>query len=142
MTTIDKQEIADAYEEVRKDDSAITWLVLKYDDNNLILADKGDNYNDLVSQLADDDRAFAFVRVIMGDELSKRAKFVLITWIGGNVGGLKRAKMGTDKSLVKQVIKSFATEIMTSDIDDLSIDNVKDALQRAGGANYGTGVRE
>nr|KAG5704488.1 hypothetical protein BaRGS_003799 [Batillaria attramentaria] len=76
----------------------------------------------------------------MGDELSKRAKFVLITWSGANVTGMKRAKMSTDKSLVKNVIRSFATEIMTSDADELSIDHVKDALQRAGGANYGTGV--
>ena len=45
----------------------------------------------------------------MGDELSKRAKFVLITWSGANVGGIKRAKMSTDKSLVKNVIRVSLT---------------------------------
>jgi len=41
----------------------------------------------------------------MGDEMSKRAKFVLITWIGVNVSALKRAKVSTDKTFVKAVIQ-------------------------------------
>ena len=52
----------------------------------------------------DDERQFGFVRVMMGDEMSKRAKFVLITWIGANVSALKRAKVSTDKTVVKAVI--------------------------------------
>ena len=59
----------------------------------------------IVPLSTDDDRAFGFVRVITGDELSKRAKFVLITWCGANVGALKRARMSTDKSEVKKVIQ-------------------------------------
>lgn len=35
--------------------------------------------------------------------MSKRAKFTLITWIGENVSGLQRAKISTDKTLVKDV---------------------------------------
>ena len=54
--------------------------------------------------VSDDERAFAYVRVYTGDELSKRAKFALLTWIGTSVGALKRAKTSTDKSFVKQVI--------------------------------------
>lgn len=45
--------------------------------------------------------------------MSKRAKFTLITWIGENVSGLQRAKISTDKTLVKDVcqvrLKSFFT---------------------------------
>ena len=37
--------------------------------------------------------------------MSKRAKFVLITWIGTNVNALKRAKVSTDKTFVKAVIQ-------------------------------------
>ena len=40
-----------------------------------------------------------------GDELSKRSKFVFCTWIGPNVSVMKKAKMGTDKALVKDVIQ-------------------------------------
>ena len=44
------------------------------------------------------------MRVLVGDEMSKRAKFVLITWIGPSVSALKRAKVSTDKAVVKTVI--------------------------------------
>jgi len=52
----------------------------------------------------DDERLYGFTRVDTGDELSKRVKFVLVTWVGVNVGALKRAKMSIDKSVVKTVI--------------------------------------
>ena len=45
-----------------------------------------------------------------GDEMSKRAKFVLVTWVGPEVSVMKKAKMSTDKALMKdicQVNKSF-----------------------------------
>lgn len=57
---------------------------------------------------ADDVRLFAFVRFTTGDALSKRSKFALITWIGENVSGLQRAKTGTDKTLVKEVVQVMA----------------------------------
>ena len=47
---------------------------------------------------------YGFARVDTGDELSRRVKFVLVTWVGVNVGALKRAKMSIDKSVVKTVI--------------------------------------
>ncbi len=54
--------------------------------------------------ILDGNRLFGFVRLTMGDEMSKRAKFVLITWCGDEVGALKRAKMSTDKLLIKDII--------------------------------------
>lgn len=53
----------------------------------------------------DDGRLFGFVRITTGDALSKRAKFTLITWIGENVSGLQRAKISTDKALVKEIVQ-------------------------------------
>ena len=37
--------------------------------------------------------------------MSKRSKFVFCTWIGPNVSVMKKAKMGTDKAFVKEVIQ-------------------------------------
>lgn len=51
------------------------------------------------------DRAYGFVRIETGDELSKRAKFAFITWIGESVSSMNKAKVSTDKSTVKQVIQ-------------------------------------
>ena len=44
------------------------------------------------------------MRMFTGDELSKRAKFAFITWIGPAVSALKRARVSIDKSLVKEVV--------------------------------------
>jgi len=53
----------------------------------------------------DDQRAFAFIRMTVGDEMSRRPKFVMITWIGPEVGPMKRAKVSTDKAFVKQIFQ-------------------------------------
>ena len=37
--------------------------------------------------------------------MSKRAKFVLVTWIGPSVSVMKKAKMSTDKAVIKDVIQ-------------------------------------
>lgn len=37
--------------------------------------------------------------------MSKRAKFTLITWIGESISGLQRAKISTDKTLVKDIVQ-------------------------------------
>jgi len=51
------------------------------------------------------------VRITVGDEMSKRAKFALITWIGANVSALKRAKVSTDKTVVKAVIMVYGAHV-------------------------------
>ncbi|XP_042294052.1 coactosin-like protein [Sceloporus undulatus] len=68
--------------------------------------------------------------------MSKRVKFALITWIGENVSGLQRAKTGTDKTLVKEVVQNFAKEFVISDHKELDEDYIKGELKKAGGANY------
>lgn len=54
---------------------------------------------------SDDTRLFGFVRFMTGDAMSKRVKFTLITWIGENVSGLQRAKISTDKTMIKDIVQ-------------------------------------
>ena len=43
------------------------------------------------------------MRFETGDEMSRRAKFAFITWIGSSVSPLKKAKVSTDKAFVKKL---------------------------------------
>eukprot|EP01134_Creolimax_fragrantissima_P000946 CFRG0946T1 len=138
----DRQAIATAYEDVRNDGTESEWMFLAYDDANMVfLESTGTGYDELLTKFNDDNRGYAFVRVETGDELSKRAKFALITWIGDNVSALKKAKVSIQKAEVKSVVKSFAAEILANDKGDASFKVVEDVLRKAGGANYGTGAR-
>lgn len=142
MTTLDKDSMLAAYEDVRNDSSETAWAVFKFEGNSLIVDSTGEEYEEFVDKFGDDERAFGFVRIYTGDELSKRAKFAMITWCGCDVSPLKRAKMSTDKAIAKQVIQSVAVEIQTSEKEELTYSAVKGELIKAGGANYGTGARD
>ena len=55
------------------------------------------------TSLPDDGRGYGYVRFDTGDEMSRRAKFAFITWIGSSVSPLKKAKVSTDKAFIKQI---------------------------------------
>uniref|UniRef100_A0AAZ3PSQ3 Coactosin-like protein n=1 Tax=Oncorhynchus tshawytscha TaxID=74940 RepID=A0AAZ3PSQ3_ONCTS len=108
----------------------------KYEGHMIVPAGQGTDYEEFKSQCTDDVRLFGFVRITTGDAMSKRAKFTLITWIGENVSGLQRAKISTDKTLVKDIVQNFAKEFMISDPRELEEDYIRTELKKAGGANY------
>ncbi|XP_052008798.1 coactosin-like protein [Xyrauchen texanus] len=135
-TKIDKDACREAYNLVRDDGSDICWASFKYDGSNIVPGGHGSDYGEFKSQCTDDARLFGFVRITTGDAMSKRAKFTLITWIGENVSGLQRAKISTDKTLVKDIVQNFAKEFMISDPRELEEDYIRNELKKAGGANY------
>ncbi|KAK3549158.1 hypothetical protein QTP70_033359 [Hemibagrus guttatus] len=135
-TRIDKEACRDAYNLVRDDNTDINWASFKYEGSTIVPAGHGTDYEEFKSQCTDDNRLFGFVRITTGDAMSKRAKFTLITWIGENVSGLQRAKISTDKTLVKDVCQNFAKEFTVGDIRELEEDYIRNELKKAGGANY------
>lgn len=131
-TKIDKEACRAAYNLVRDDGSAVIWVTFKYDGSTIVPGEQGAEYQHFIQQCTDDVRLFAFVRFTTGDAMSKRSKFALITWIGENVSGLQRAKTGTDKTLVKEVVQNFAKEFVISDRKELEEDFIKNELKKAG----------
>ncbi|CAG4983289.1 unnamed protein product [Parnassius apollo] len=143
MTTgLDRDTIRAAYEDVRSDATPTEWAVFKFEGSRIVCSARGSDFTEFRKQFADDERAFGYLRLQMGDEMSKRRKFMFMTWVGPNVSVINRAKMSTDKAIVKDIISNFAVELQLESQAEIDIDQFKDALNRAGGANYGTGVRD
>ncbi|KAM4720738.1 coactosin-like protein [Rhinophrynus dorsalis] len=135
-TKIDKEACREAYNLVRDDTNEISWVTFIYDGPTIVPGEQGSAYQEFVNTCKDDIRLYGYIRFTTGDAMSKRIKFVLITWIGENVGGLQRAKTGTDKTLVKDVVQNFAKELVITDHKDLDEDYIRNELKKAGGANY------
>ncbi|CRL04072.1 CLUMA_CG017185, isoform A [Clunio marinus] len=141
-TSMDKEVIREAYEDVRSNLTDTEWAIFKFDSTEIICAAKGIGFEEFQQQFSDSERAFGYIRIQMGDEMSKRSKFLFVTWIGPEVGVMQRAKMSTDKSIIKEIISNFAAELQIELDSEMDISYFKDVLNRAGGANYGTGIRE
>ncbi|KAJ3388495.1 hypothetical protein HDU92_001454 [Lobulomyces angularis] len=134
-------EAQNSYEDVRDDKSATNWLLLGYSDDkkdelNLVGSGSG-GLEELKSHLKPDQANFGYLRVTIGnDELSQRAKFVLVSWCGSEVKVMRKAKLSVHISDVKNVLKAFAVEIAASDMDDLDSKKVDLLVKKAMGANY------
>lgn len=141
-TSADKDGIRDAYNKVMDDHSNTNWAVFKFDESNcLVVSGTGEEVSEFKSQFGPDDKGFGYVKVQTGDEMSKRSRFVLVTWMGANISVMKKAKMSTDKLVVKEIIQNLSVEIQTENSHELSPEYLKAEVDKAGGARYGTGVR-
>lgn len=78
-----------------------TFLTVRYTRTDSALQPVFESVN---FHVTDDGRNYIFVRFETGDEMSRRKKFALITWIGSAVSPLKKAKVSTDKAFVKEII--------------------------------------
>lgn len=91
-TNTDDKSIRQAYEDVRLDSSDTEWAVFKHENSIVVCTAKGSNFDEFKEQFGDDDRAFGYIRIQMGDEISKRTKFLFLTWVGKNVGVIKKSQ--------------------------------------------------
>lgn len=78
--------------------------VFKFDESRIVCSAKGSEFEKFKEQFAENERAFGYIRLQTGDEMSKRQKFLFITWVGPGVSVIKRAKMSTDKSIIKNIL--------------------------------------
>jgi len=141
-TSADKEGIRDAYAQVMADNNGVEWAVFKFDEaNRLIVHGTGEDFPAFRAAFGPDDRGFGYVKIQTGDEMSKRSRFVLVTWVGSNTSVMKKAKMSTDKLIVKDIIQNLSVEITTENGHELSYEHLKSEVDKAGGARYGTGVR-
>jgi len=141
-TAVDRDAIRQAYDDVRSDTSDTQWAVFKFDESNrLKAAGTGKDFKDFKGSFSNEDRGFGYIRINTGDEMSKRAKFVFVTWVGPSVSVMKKAKMSTDKALMKDIIQNMSVELQFENHAEFSQDFFKSQVDKAAGARYGTGER-
>lgn len=141
-TSMDKKAIQEAYTEVLGDNNGVDWATFIFDGPSLGVTAKGTDFDKFKSCFGVDDRGFGYIRIKTGDEMSKRSKFILVTWVGPNVSVMKKAKMSTDKALIKEVIQNLSVELQLETLGEFSLEHFKTEVDKAGGANYGTGFRD
>jgi hypothetical protein len=142
-TSVDKEKVLEAYNDVMSDAKAeINWAFFNYTESKIGVKAKGKEFADFKAHFTPDDRGFGYIKIMTGDELSKRSKFVFCTWIGPNVSVMKKAKMGTDKAFVKEVIQNISVELQPEGLNEVDAGYFEAECRKAGGANYGTGKRD
>ncbi|XP_065282765.1 coactosin-like protein isoform X2 [Dermacentor albipictus] len=135
---IHAESIRRAYDDVRDDHNSTCWVLLTYDGGEIRATSRGEDFESLKKNLVEHERAFIYLRIQAGDEMSKRSKFVFITWLSETVSVLQRARISSDKAAVKEIIKNFAVELQVGDPGELTEDHIKTTVSKAGGTDYGT----
>jgi len=141
-TAVDKEAIKEAYNEVMADKNGVEWAAFTFTDNKLGVTATGDDFETFKTHFGPDDRGFGYIKIMTGDEMSKRSKFVFCTWVGPNVSVMKKAKMSTDKALMKEIIQNLSVELQIENANEFNMEHFKAEVDKAGGARYGTGVRD
>ncbi|KAF8312098.1 actin depolymerizing protein [Clavulina sp. PMI_390] len=141
MADVSAPEIAEAYEDVRKDKSETNWLLITYESDRsdkLKLAATGtDGLEGVKKVLPEGDAAYAYVRVsYSNDKESTRHKFCLVTWIGPNTRVMRKAKVSVHAADVKRVLKVYSLEVAAENATDLAEEPIVKKLRKAGGASY------
>jgi len=144
MADVSNPEIAEAYKEIRSDSSQTNWILLGYEGNSIVVQGRGSGgVTEMAENLKDDQAQYAYLRVIAGDNESRRTKFVFVSWCGDQVGALKRAKMSVHKASVKTVVKEFGVEYHATSREELSEAELMARVKKASGADYsGNSSRE
>jgi len=138
MANVSDPAIQEAYNNIQSDSNPLSWVVLSYSNpTTLTVQASGEgSLDDATANFADDGCQFGYVRVTTGDEESKRAKFVLISWIGENAKVMQKAKMSIHKASVKSIFRNISVEFQASERDELDSTKLMAHVVKAGGANY------
>eukprot|EP01089_Gocevia_fonbrunei_P005522 TRINITY_DN15993_c0_g1_i1.p1 TRINITY_DN15993_c0_g1~~TRINITY_DN15993_c0_g1_i1.p1 ORF type:complete len:144 (+),score=34.25 TRINITY_DN15993_c0_g1_i1:115-546(+) len=138
MATVEDPQIAEVYAAIQSDADPTAYVVLGYAAPLVlqVVASGEGGIAEATANFTEDQCLFAYIRVTTGDEESKRAKFILISWIGENAKILQKAKMSIHKSDVKSVFRNITCEFQASDSDDIDAQKLMAAVVKAGGANY------
>jgi hypothetical protein len=134
-------EIREAYEDVRSDATDTNWLLITYEEgsNNKrwALVGKGaGGLDELKSYINNQFLGYGYLRVISGDEMSKRAKFVFIKYLSKGLKMNLKALLNLHRGDVEKVLSQVNVSIEVDALDELDETEINERVSRAGGAHY------
>jgi hypothetical protein len=62
----------------------------------------------------------------------------LITWVGEKVSPLQKARVSTDKAVLKGTVRDFSVEVFANRLDECDEALVMKSVIKSMGANYGS----
>eukprot|EP01113_Clastostelium_recurvatum_P039131 TRINITY_DN593_c0_g1_i2.p1 TRINITY_DN593_c0_g1~~TRINITY_DN593_c0_g1_i2.p1 ORF type:complete len:535 (-),score=200.03 TRINITY_DN593_c0_g1_i2:99-1625(-) len=137
---VDTVEVKTALQDVRADGTDTNWALVSYegDSNNLVLVGKGaGGLAELSGHLSNDKVGYGLLRETERVDDSNTVKFVFINFTGENINRMLRARIGTHSGTVKEMFTPYHVDITTSDLNEVSEDNIRGIIKKAAGTgNY------
>lgn len=127
MVDVSDSGLAAAYNNVVDDTDPTDWLVAGYseDKKKIIIKHSGSHgLSELREHLSNHEIQFAYLRLVITDEKSKKTKFALISWTGKYASIADKAKATIHKADVIIILKNFSNVIhagTTNDLDDETV---------------------
>eukprot|EP00694_Reclinomonas_americana_P004104 EC791486.1.p2 GENE.EC791486.1~~EC791486.1.p2 ORF type:complete len:149 (+),score=52.14 EC791486.1:23-469(+) len=141
--TIDSS-CAEAWEEVLSDDSDTSFVLCCYDGNSLMVRQKGaGGLAAFKEHLPADEVAFGGFRCVgvddRGSTVSRRNKFIFVSYVPPGAPVMKRARAGQHKGqVVDRAFRAVHVEVQIEQAEDLTEDDITTRLRASGGAHQPT----
>jgi hypothetical protein len=90
----------------------------------------------LKTNIGPDFLGYGYIRVTSGDELSKRAKFVLIKYLSKGLKMNVKAQMNLHRGDVEKVLNQITINVDAETVDELTETDILDRVSKVGGAHY------
>jgi hypothetical protein len=144
MSDVSDPAIREAYDDVRSDATETNWLLITYEEGSgnkkWVLAGKGTGgLAELKDNLTDTFIGFGYLRVISGDDMSKRAKFVFIKYLSKGLKMTTKALLNVHRGDVEKVLNQISIAVEAEGKEELTEEDINDRINKAGGAHYGSG---
>jgi hypothetical protein len=134
VTFIEENWIKNAIADVRNDNTETDWALVKSDAGQIELVDVGTGgVEELSTKLTPDGVYYGIVRIMQQIDNSITTKFAFVHYIGEQVRPTAKAKISTHKGTVSKIFQPYHVELVTSDIGELTTDNLWGLITAASG---------
>lgn len=133
--------IREAIEDVRDDGTDTDWAAFGYKSKTVLGVHASGNtgHAGLMEVCTDDAVLFCLLRLIDGDQESRRVKFIGLTFVGEDVGGMQRGRVATHKGGFFRLCGQMNIELQADNHAECALPLLIKKLKVAGGADYDTG---